>query len=101
MHIDRRSLPCGRPQVLSEDSSSSQSIQKSSASQSASQHLPSGGLTIDDLETDVVRNKHLLVDRLERLSERWRFDCTGESVGADEEDRVLFDDFNPKCVSAF
>jgi hypothetical protein len=50
----------------------------------------------DDSQIEALCEKGLIDDRLERLNERWRFDCASESVGADEEDRVLFNDFNPK-----
>ena len=89
MHIDRRRLPTGRPHLVSADVNRlDATTQKQPATQSAE--------AADDVKDESLREKRLLDDRLDRLSERWRFDCTGETVGADEEDRVLFDDFNPK-----
>ena len=49
-----------------------------------------------NLEVSEIRDMLLEEDRMSRLAERWRFDSVGESTGADEEDRMLVDDYDPK-----
>lgn len=47
------------------------------------------------------RNTMLEDDRMARLSSRWRFDTTGDLTGADEEERTLIDDYDPKYVQQY
>ncbi|KAL5512537.1 hypothetical protein ACEPAG_3190 [Sanghuangporus baumii] len=49
-----------------------------------------------NFEAPELKERLLEEDRLSRLMGRWRFDTSSESTGTDEEDRVLFDDYNPK-----
>ena len=54
-------------------------------------------------KVDIVaetREAMLEKDRLMKLHERWRFDTSGDVNGTDEEDRILFDDYDSKYVSS-
>ena len=55
----------------------------------------------DALKTKLTKEKALLKryedDQAERLAERWRYDSS-DNIGADDEDRVLLDDFDPRYV---
>lgn len=49
-----------------------------------------------NIEMPEIREKLMDEDRITRLVERWRFDDACDVAGAEEEDRVLLDDYDPK-----